>query len=121
MESGAMHFKMIRDICSKLRETQMHGHGRMRWNHLCIEGAIADLLVRLFEVPDHSRNVSILSGQHRLRIVCCKAVSVKRMQILVREIGWLANSLRVQQSESALKGSSRRSRFLEQVCVRPVA
>jgi hypothetical protein len=41
-------------------------------------------LVRLFEVPDYSRYVAILCGQHRLRIVCRQVISVKRMQILVR-------------------------------------
>src|SRR5579863_5440551 len=109
MEPRAIHLKAICGICGKVCQTQMHWRDWMRWNHLCIEGAVADFLLRLLEVPDYSRYVSMLCGQHHLRIVCGQSISVKRMQIFVREVGRLANSLRVQQSKSALKGGGRRS------------
>jgi hypothetical protein len=69
----------------------MHKRGRMRRNHLRIKRAIADFLTRLFKLPDHNCEVPVLRSHHRLRIVCCPTVSLKRVQMLLHELCRLAN------------------------------
>src|ERR1039457_3867365 len=90
-------------------------------NHLCVEGPITHLLVRLFEVPDHSREVPIFGREHCLRIIRVNTVSLQRMEVFVSEESRLANTLRVQEPKTALKWSCRRARFLEQIGVGPIA
>src|ERR1035437_2918806 len=98
----------------------MYGRRRMRGNQLCIKGPIADLLIRMLEVPNDSRDISTLGSQHCLRIARPEAVSLECVKVLVSQERRLANALRVQKPKSSLKRCRRRSGFFEQIGIGPV-
>ena len=92
-----------------------------RRNHLRIKRSVAYLLVGRFEVPDNGSEVPILGCQHRLWIARGNAIPLEFVKVFVCEERRLANPFRIQEAESALKRGGRRSRFLEQVGICPVA
>ena len=118
---GAMYFHAVSGIGHKMRHLQLNGRGRTIGNRLCIKRSIAHLLIRLLEIPEDSGNVSILGGQHCLRIGRPETLALKRVKVFVGEVRRLANALRVQQPETSLKRSGRRAGFFEKIGIGPVA
>src|SRR5208282_4062899 len=98
-----MNLQLVSGIRHKMRYLQLHRRRRVCGYGLGVEGTIAQFLIRLLEVPNHSRNISVLGGRHCLRIARLEAVALKCVKVLVREERRLANALRVEEPESALK------------------
>ena len=71
-----MGLHAIRGIRQKMCYMQINGGCCMIGNQLCLEGSIAHFLIWLLEVPNDSRDVSILGGQHCLRIGRLEALAL---------------------------------------------
>ena len=88
-------------------DTHIDECGRRGGNDLTVERPIADLLMWLLEIPDDGRNSSLVCRSKNLRVFHLNLVALKSVQVLVSKVGWLANSLPVQQSEPAVERSRR--------------
>src|ERR1039457_3962946 len=104
-----------------MADTHLHGwRGRCR-NQAAIERPVANLLLRLLEVPDNGRNAATLCRSENLRVLNRNLVTLHRVEVLVRKVGRFADALAVQQAEPAMEWRWRWTGFLEEIAVGPVA